>query len=418
MVQKLFACIISDAGGKQLIEIAKGFSPRLELLENGILFDVGGLDKLIGTPQKIAERISQAMALRNMSGNLAISTKIESAVLVAENRSGIFIVGEKQLEELPLTHIPLKNDLHKIFALLGIKNVKELKKIPEKQLIARYGPEFRSVLDLVHGKGNRTIVQNIKETCASWIYELDFAVESLEQLTFILAHGLDDLFQDLSKQGFSTERIDIDLTLESRTRDKHYSITISFPSTDRIFWRKLIELRLGEDSPGAGITGIKLTAFFAKPRSAQIGLFAAIKPNPENLLLTASKIAKLVGSENIGIPVVLNQRIPKPFRLDSKKLPSGRSASVITLTGIPICFTNFEPELPAQAIIQTRRLIYLKTAKFKGRVVEYGGVWRGTSQWWNAAHWKLDEWDVEIETGVVYRLVYREGDWFVTGVYD
>src|SRR5215204_167421 len=416
MVQKLFACIISDAGGKQLIEIAKGFSPRLELLENGILFDVGGLDKLIGTPQKIAERISQAMALRNMSGNLAISTKIESAVLVAENRSGIFIVGDRQLEELPLTHLPLKNDLQKIFDLLGIKNVKELKKIPEKQLIARYGQEFRTILDLVHGKGNRSIVQNIKETCVSWIYELDFAVENLEQLTFTLAHGLDDLFQNLSKQGYSTERIDIDLKLESRA-DKPYSITISFPSTDKPFWRKLIELRLSEDSPGEAITGIKLTAYFAKPRSAQIGLFSAIKPNPENLLLTVSKIGKLVGSENIGIPVVLNQRIPKPFRLDSKKLPSGRSSSVITRTTIPICFSNFEPELPAEAIIQNRRLIYLKTKKFKGRVVEYGGVWRGTSEWWNAAHWKLDEWDVELESGAVYRLVYREGDWFVTGVY-
>lgn len=414
--EKLFACIISEAGDKKLIEIAQAFSPTIERLEHGVLFDVGGTERLFGGSADLAARISKVMATEGVTGNLAISTKIESAVLVAENRSGVFIVGEKELDELPVHHLPLKNDLEKIFSLLGIKTVKELKKIPEAQLIARYGHQFRKILDQVHLNGKRTIQPNVKENKLSWSYDLDFAVQNLDQLTFLLAHGLDDLCQGLSKQGVSTEQVDIDLGLENGDQ-KHYSITISFPSVDVKFWRRLIDLRLSENLPGDAITGMQLTVHFAKPRAAQMGLFAAVAPDPESLLLTIKKIGKLIGATNVGIPVMLNKRISRPFKLDDKKLPSGRPSTNLLKVSSGIAFSHFEPELTAWVTIENRRLVYLKTSRFKGRVTEYGGVWRGSSQWWNHEKWKSDEWDVALESGAVYRLVNRKEGWFVTGAY-
>jgi hypothetical protein len=70
-----------------------------------------------------------------------------------------------------------------------------------------------------------------------------------------------------------------------------------------------------------------------------------------------------------------------------------------------------------------------------GKVVQLGGPWRRTGDWWLESHWARDEWDVEVESGsgvstadgqagasssVLYRI-YRElqnGWWFVEGIYD
>jgi protein ImuB len=69
-----------------------------------------------------------------------------------------------------------------------------------------------------------------------------------------------------------------------------------------------------------------------------------------------------------------------------------------------------------------------------GKVVQLGGPWRTTGDWWREDRWARDEWDVtmekrtEISSGkptssplrVIYRI-YRElssGSWFVEGIYD
>jgi hypothetical protein len=52
-----------------------------------------------------------------------------------------------------------------------------------------------------------------------------------------------------------------------------------------------------------------------------------------------------------------------------------------------------------------------------GRVVEYSGVWRAGSMWWDK-RWSLEEWDVEVENHGVYRLAKTESEWLITGEYD
>ena len=47
-----FACIISSDSRQSLVGIANQFAHSIEVLEDGILFDVSGLERLMGKPDR------------------------------------------------------------------------------------------------------------------------------------------------------------------------------------------------------------------------------------------------------------------------------------------------------------------------------------------------------------------------------
>ena len=57
---KLFACIISPdlkRDEEVLLSIAYSFAYRVELLTDGVLFDVSGLEKLVGNTKSVAREV-------------------------------------------------------------------------------------------------------------------------------------------------------------------------------------------------------------------------------------------------------------------------------------------------------------------------------------------------------------------------
>src|SRR3954452_14675465 len=68
---KLFACIVSPDVGRDeeiLLSIAYSFAYRVEVLEDGVLFDVSGLEKLVGNTQTLAKGIVKKLKEHNISG--------------------------------------------------------------------------------------------------------------------------------------------------------------------------------------------------------------------------------------------------------------------------------------------------------------------------------------------------------------
>ena len=148
---------------------------------------------------------------------------------------------------------------------------------------------------------------------SAWNFELDFPVDDFEQLIFIVNHGLDDLFAQVASFGFSTEHLDITFMLNNQTtqklRDKNF-----VPDARKNILAKADKFPHRARSARSGDHVGQCEAHFTRPRPDQKGLYAVSRPEPESLLLTANKLKKLVGEENVGIPVLLNQRLPSHSR--------------------------------------------------------------------------------------------------------
>ncbi len=420
-MSRLYACIISpDMNGREdaLLSVARQFSYSIRKLDDGVAFDVSGLERLIGKPALIAKKVEEELSKQMLRGSVAVAGTVAAATLLARQGKGNdnTVHTADTFTQLPLSGLPIEPDTLGVFDELGLHDVEDLLRIPKNELIGRYGREFERVIKSIRQEDRRPLTPNINEDHVSWSHGLDFPVEDFEQLIFLVNHGLEKLFRQTARSGFSTDHIDISFRLSDKT-EKAYEIKASFPTLERPFWLKLINLRISFDPPQAGILALNTVAHFTKPRTSQRGLYAVSRPEPENLLLTVGKLKKLAGEENVGIPVMLNERLSEAFKLDPDVLPQGRERAEVRPERPVIAFSYFRPPLTAEVLVREGRLAYIRTRLFSGHVVEYSGVWKADSKWWEQG-WKTREWDIEVEGGGIYRLGKIGAEWFLIGEYD
>ena len=407
-MSRLYACIISTDAKRdkdRLEAVARQFSYLIEMLDDGILFDVSGLERLVGKSNRIEQKILEQLRKQNIAGSIAVAATVETAALLARQGDGLTSVqSPDKFQQLPLASLSIEQDTLNIFSELGLRRVEDLLAVPKDDLINRYGRTFSNVVDVIEQKGRQLLTPNVKDSQISWSYHLDSPVEDFEQLIFLLNHGLEKLFGDIARLALSTEQLDISFKLRNKT-SKAYEIKTSFPTLERAFWLKLVNLRVALDPPESDIVSVNVVAHFTKPRPAQKGLYAVSRPEPERLLLTVNKLKKLVGEENVGIPVILNERL------------EGRERLEIKAEKAIIAFNYFHPPVRAEVLVRDGRLVFVKTRYFEGHVSEYSGVWKSNSKWWDRS-WKTEEWDVEIENKGIYRLSKAGNEWFLVGEYD
>ncbi len=437
---KLYACIISADAKKDktvLLSIAQQFSYSIELVADGVLFDVSGLQNLVGDADKVSEKILAELERNSVYGSIAVAETIDAATLLARDvrtgtgspsynpksqipnpKSACYVASPDNFPQLPLENLLIDDDTQRVFSDLGIKSIRDLQQIPKNELITRYGQQFKNVIDVIEQKGSRLLTPNVKENRSSWAHQLDFPVDDFEQLIFIINHGLDKLLTQIEGYGFSTEHLDIFFQLQNKT-ERIYEIKTSFPTLEKTFWLKLINLRISLDPPESEIVAIRVTSHFTPPRPAQHGLYAVSRPDPEKMFLTVNKLKKLVGEENVGVPLLLDQRAENAFALDPEAIPSGKEIQnpKSKIQNPAIAFSYFNPPIPADVLVRDKKLIFLRTQFFNGHVATCSGVWKANSKWWDRS-WKTQEWDVEIENHGVYRLCKVGGDWFLAGEYD
>jgi hypothetical protein len=420
-MSRLYACIISvnlKQDKDALTLVAQEFSYSIQMLDDGILFDVSGLERLVGKPDKIAQKILGELQKQNVSGSIAVAETIETATLLARQDKGLnhAVHSPETFQRLPLSDLPIEQDTLNVFNDLGIREVQDLLAVPHADLIGRYGRDFKNVIDVIEQKGTARLTPNVKENHVFWEYTLDSPVEDFEQLIFLLNHGLERLFTQIVYQGLSTEHLDIHFKLRNKS-EKSYEIKTSFPTLERPFWLKLLNLRISLDPPESEIVSVSVVSHFTKPRPSQRGLYAVSRPEPESLLLTVNKLKKLVGEGNVGVPVILDQRLAEAFALDANALPLGTERVEIQQEKMIIAFGYFRPPLRAEVLVREGRLVFIKTQYFSGHVREYSGVWKANSKWWDKS-WKTQEWDVEVENNGIYRLCKVNKEWFLAGEYD
>ena len=409
-------------GSGNLRALAFEFSPVVEQTgPETVTFDASGLERLFGPVQDIAAAVMRRAGETGVTARLALAPNPDAAICAARGFAGVSILPQgdeaKFLASLPLELLAPSPELQETLERWGIRRFQDLAALPPLGIAERLGHEGLRLRELARGEAERKLVALEDPPRFVEELELDYPVELLEPLAFVLARFLGGLTTRLLTRGMATDELRLWLKLEPRGIHER-TLRLPVPSLDQRAFLKLLQLDLAAHPPAAPVVHVHLEAKPVKPRAAQSGLYVPVAPEPVKLELTLARIKSFVGEDKVGSPELLDTHRPGAFRMRSageewrKALPCTKRS--LTLLALRI----FRPPRAARVAIASGRPSFVAAEGIRGRVLELAGPWRTSGDWWTVDPWERDEWDIALSDGALYRIYCAPPGWFVEGSYD
>jgi len=416
----MFAAIHVDGDAEKLLKLAQEFSPWVERTTvDTVALDADGLERIYGLPQEIAAALARRAAGDGLKAGVAIAANLDAAVHAARGFAGVSVIPHgdeaKFLGSLPLALLGPTPEMRETLERWGIRRFRDLAALPELGLAERLGPEGLRLHQLARGAGDRPLVpvdeplHFVEET------ELEYPVELLEPLAFVLARLLQSLCARLTSRGLAIAGLRLRLQLENKGEHSR-ALRFPVPMLDASVFLKLLHLDLSAHPPPAPVMRVYLEAETAKPRAAQSGLFIPLAPEPEKLELTLARLKSLVGDENVGSPALLDTHRPGAFQMLERPRPLAPSPNRPLAPSASL--RAMRPPRPARVQMASGQPVHVQAERVRGHVVSSAGPWRTSGDWWTIDPWARDEWDVALSDGALYRIYCEQGRWFVEGSYD
>src|SRR5271157_7603 len=297
----MFACL---HGNGNLTALAFEFSPVVEqTAPDTVTLDASGLDRLWGLPQDVAAAIARRASEIRVKPNIALAANPDAAICAARGFAGVSIIPQgdeaKFLGPLPLSWLAPSPELLETLERWGIRRFRDLAALPPLGIAERLGPEGLRLRELARGEAERKLVPLEAPLEFEDQIELEYPVELLEPLAFLLARLLNGLSVRLATRALATDELRLRLKLENRTTHER-TLRLPVPSLDTKAFLKLWQLDLAAHPPEAPIVHIWMGMNPVKPRAAQTALFVLAAPEPVRLELTLARIKAIVGEERVG----------------------------------------------------------------------------------------------------------------------
>ena len=419
----MFAAIHAGTDdSEKLLRLAQEFSPQVErTAADTVALDADGLERIYGLPQEIAAALARRAVDSGLKAGVAIASNLDAAVHAARGFAGVSVIpyGDeaKFLGSLPLTLLEPTPEMLETLERWGIRRFRDLAALPELGLAERLGPEGLHLHKLARGAGDRPLVPVDEPLHFEEEAELEYPVELLEPLAFVLARLLNSLCARLASRGLATNELRLRLKLE--TAGEHTrALRFPVPMLDAKAFLKLLQLDLSSHPPDAPVLRVWLEAEPVKPRTAQSGLFIPIAPEPEKLELTLARLRALVGEENVGTPVLLDTHRPGAFQMQERPMVAASPRRRVAVSGGRVAVSLRALPHPARVQTAAGQPVHVQADRVRGHVVSSAGPWRTSGDWWTTDPWARDEWDVALSDGALYRIYSEQGRWFVEGSYD
>src|ERR1017187_966821 len=455
----MFACL---HGTGNLAAVAFDFSPLVEQTAlDTVTCDVTGLDRLFGAAQELAAAIARRAAEIGAQADVALAANPDAAICAARGFAGVSLVPQgdeaKFLGRLPVALLGPSAELQETLERWGIRRFQDLGALPPLGIAERLGAEGLQLRELARGEAERKLTPLEEAPRFEEEIELEYPVELLEPLEFLLARLLNGLTTRLATRGLATNELRLHLHLETRATHER-TLRLPAPSLDGKSFLKLLRLDLAGHPPPAPIERIRLGMNPVKPQAAQGGLFVLAAPEPVKLELTLARIQAIVGEGRAGCPELLDTHRPDAFRLQqpgltdesvcptlpSKDLERGAGAFACQpiysqlpkpgdrqhcprgAKGAPwdseVCprltLRMYRPPRTARVTLASGQPSFLAAEGIRGRILERAGPWRTSGDWWTTDPWSRDEWDIALSDGALYRIYCEIRGWFVEGSYD
>ncbi len=436
-----------------LVALAQDFSPRFECHGDDVVaIDVSGLDRLLGDPRAIGEELGRSASARGLRVQVALAATRAAAMVLAYARPGLTVV-ERGKEADALASLPIDvlrkvaahlMDHHlfvargapppraphaspssvdsrarvkaaaSIFHAWGLKTLGDLAALPAAELAARLGQQGLVWQILARGEDVRPLVPTLSEERFESSIELEWPIEGLEPLSFVLTRLLEPLSTRLERRdrGAAALYVALGLVTGHDTYARH--LQLPAPMRDVRTLRTLILLDLESHPPPAAIERVTVLIDPTPGRVLQHTLFTRAHPTPEQLSTLIARLTALMGQDRIGRPALVDSYRPgafgmQPFAKDIQSSPEGESLrssprSSARGGGAPRAIKNdsrprekavvsalrrCRHPVPARVAVADGRPVAVTTDRrgfAGGRVLMCAGPWLTSGNWWEQAN--------------------------------
>src|SRR6478672_6128517 len=277
----LFCCLVTAVPSASALElVARACSPRIEVHgDRAVLFDASGLTQAIGAPEDIAREVQRLARAESVDARIALAATTTTAWILAHAaREGVTIVaagkepealGAVQLhwlrtlpdfasQALGTRHQALASDtrsmpvpgaqclvpdLLAILSRWGLHTLGDFARLPRADVHARLGPLGVALHQAACGEPIASFVPAGETVRFVERLELEYAIEGLEPLSFVLARLCESLSASLERADRGAVEVRLRLRLVTRAVHER-TLHLPAPLRDARVLRTLILLDL------------------------------------------------------------------------------------------------------------------------------------------------------------------------------
>jgi protein ImuB len=428
---------LESAARSTLRDVALSASPRIEEAprasglhpgEAAVFLDARGIGRIFGGEAGFAGALVVRAERLGLPAVVAIAGSRGVALVAARSLAlagsgGVEVVppGADRgfLAPLPLDLLAPDADLAAALGRLGVRRLGELAGLPTAALATRLGPGALELQALARGEAREPPLVPVRDGRLEEACDLEFPVESLEPLAFVLRGILSRLLARLEVRGLACGDLSLSLGLLGGGCDER-RLGLAAPTLDLRTLLRLVLLSVEERPPPAPVERIAVALSGRAARRDQLDLFRPAGPAPAHLERLLAELEVLCGRGRVGAPRVLDDWRPDAFGV-GPFAPAAGEVSSIDRERAALGVRALRPPLPARVEASRGHPERVRSALANGRVVRAAGPWRTSGGWWSAERrFAFDHFDVETEDGLVVRLRLDRiaGRWEIDALYD
>jgi protein ImuB len=306
------------------------------------------------------------------------------------------------------------------FRRWGLRTLGDLATLPAADLAARLGADGPRLQALARGEDAGPLVPLVPEERFETTLALEWPIDGLEPLSFVLGRLADPLAAHLDRRGRAASVLYVDLRLVTREVWQR-RLELPSPIKDARTFRTLALLDLESHPPPAAIDAVTLRVDPTPAPTLQHSLLERARPAPEKVSTLVARLSALMGERRVGSPVLLDSHRPDAFQMTGFAPASPDTAAASPAPAASL--RRFRPHVVATVTAEDGRPTRVRVSRPDlpgGRVETSAGPWRSAGEWWAATVWDHDDWDVELDDGTICRLSRdrRKDCWYLDGVYD
>jgi protein ImuB len=425
--------------GAALCAIAQDFSPRFAIDRDDLVsIDVSGLTRLLGTPQTIGEELRRAAAERGRRVHVGVAGTRTAAMVLAQAHPGLTVVrrGEEAAALAPISiglapaampaaasakraadarhqragvgpreNVNNASDANdsalSVFRSWGIRTLGDLAALPAADLASRLGRAAVVWQAIARGEDVCPLVPALAEERFDCSLELEWPIEGLEPLSFVLTRLLEPLSTRLERRDRGAAVLHVLLRLVTR---EVYARRLELPTPVRDVrtLRTLALLDLESHPAPAAIDRVSIVIDPTPGRVLQHTLFTRAQPTPEQLSTLLARLGAVMGQDRIGAPATVDSYRPGAFAMSTfasdhdinrgdrrarrEEHFSAISASPAVDRDTPAsALRRCRQPVPARVVLEHDRPVRITTDRrgfTGGAVVRTAGPWRVSGEWW------------------------------------